>query len=117
MSRETRHMLVRLTMLCVPFLTVSSALSAQESSPTQTAKVPSKQLCSIAGVVVKSGTNDPLKKAGISLQKANDPSSGYSTQTGAWGTSQSRTSSPATTAHQPLRHLHDVRFWASKKRR
>jgi hypothetical protein len=36
-------MLVRLAILCVLFLIVSSALSAQESSPTQTAKVSSKQ--------------------------------------------------------------------------
>lgn len=78
-------MLAHFARLCVPFLIVSSALSAQDSSPTQTAKVPSKQPCSIAGVVVKSGTSEPLKKAGISLQKANDPNSGYSTQTDASG--------------------------------
>ena len=78
-------MLVQFVRLCVPFLVVSSALSGQEASPTQPAKVPSKQPCSIAGVVVKSGTSEPLKKAGISLQKANDPNSGYSTQTDASG--------------------------------
>ncbi len=78
-------MLVHFARLCVPFLIVSSALSAQEASSTQTAKVPSKQPCSITGLVVKSGTSEPLKKAGISLQKANDPNSAYSTQTDASG--------------------------------
>jgi hypothetical protein len=78
-------MFVHFARLCVPFLFVSSALSAQEASSTQTAKVPSKQPCGVAGLVVKSGTSEPLKKAGISLQKANDPNSGYSTQTDASG--------------------------------
>jgi 5-hydroxyisourate hydrolase-like protein (transthyretin family) len=78
-------MLIHFARLCVPFLIVSSALSAQESSPTEPAKVPSKQPCSIAGVVVKSGTSEPLKKAKISLQNANDPNSGTSTQTDASG--------------------------------
>src|ERR1700730_5696600 len=81
MSWESRRMPVRLALLCLSFLFVASALSAQAVSSTQTEKVPSKQPCSIAGLVVKSGTNEPLKKAGISLQKANDPNSGYSTQT------------------------------------
>lgn len=78
-------MLIHFARLCVPFLIVSSALSTQESSPTEPAKVPSKQPCSIARVVVKSGTSEPLKKAKISLQKANDPNSGTSTQTDASG--------------------------------
>lgn len=74
-------MLVRFARLCVPFLIVSSALSAQEASSTQTAKVPAKETCNIGGVVVKLGTNEPLSKAHVSLYKWDNPRSGYSTQT------------------------------------
>ena len=74
-------MLVRFARVCVPFLIVSSALSAQEASSTQTAKVPAKETCSIAGVVVKLGTNEPLSKAHVLLYKWDNPRSGYSTQT------------------------------------
>jgi len=74
-------MLVRFVRLCVPFLIVSSALSAQEASSSQTVKVPAKETCSIAGVVVKSETNEPLGKAHVSLYKWDNPRSGYSTQT------------------------------------
>ena len=74
-------MLVRFARVCVPFLIVSSALSAQEASSTQTAKVPAKETCSIAGVVVKLGTNEPLSKAHVLLSKWDNPRSGYSTQT------------------------------------
>jgi Carboxypeptidase regulatory-like domain len=74
-------MLVRFVSLCVPLLIVSSALPAQETSSTQTAKVPAKETCSIAGVVVKSETNEPLGKAHVFLYKWDNPGSGYSTQT------------------------------------
>jgi hypothetical protein len=74
-------MLVRFVRLCVPFLIVSSALPAQEASSTQTAKVAAKETCSIAGVVVKSETNEPLGKAHVFLHKWDNQGSGYSTQT------------------------------------
>jgi Carboxypeptidase regulatory-like domain len=77
--------LMRFARLCVPFLIVSSALSAQETSSPQTEKAPSKQTCSVAGVVVKLGTNEPLKKAHVSLRNWGDPRRGYSTETDASG--------------------------------
>lgn len=78
-------MLVHFARLCVPFLILSSALAAQEGSSTQTAKIPSAQTCSIAGLVVKLGTNEPLKMAHVFLHTWNDPRSGYSAHTDAAG--------------------------------
>jgi hypothetical protein len=77
-------MLVRFARLCVPFFLVSTALSAQGPS-TQSEKIQRKQTCSIGGLVVKSGTSEPLKKARISLQQADDPSAGYAAHTDAAG--------------------------------
>jgi protocatechuate 3,4-dioxygenase beta subunit len=78
-------MLVRFAKLCVLFLLVSIGLSAQEAPSTQTAKTPSNQTCRISGLVVKSGTSEPLKKAHIYLRKEDDPMSGYTTHTDAAG--------------------------------
>lgn len=78
-------MFVRIAKLCVSFLLLSGALSAQEVPSTPAAKIPSKSTCSVGGLVVKSGTSEPLQKARISLQKADDPSSGYSAHTDAAG--------------------------------
>jgi protocatechuate 3,4-dioxygenase beta subunit len=78
-------MLVRFARLCVPFLLLSCALGAQEVPSRKPNNTPAKDKCSIAGIVVKLGTSEPLKKAYVYLQKEDDPMSGYSIHTDAAG--------------------------------
>jgi protocatechuate 3,4-dioxygenase beta subunit len=75
----------RLTILCAFYLIGSSALLGQQSSATNTAKSTSTNNCSIAGSVLKATTGEPIKRAGIYLQKNDDPGSGYSAHTDATG--------------------------------
>jgi Carboxypeptidase regulatory-like domain len=67
------------------FFILSGSLAAQESPSPKPEKAPSKNTCTIAGLVVKSGTNEPLKKAHVYLQKEDDQTSGYSAVTDAAG--------------------------------
>lgn len=71
--------------LMVAFFVLSGSLAAQESPSPKSEKAPSKDPCSIAGMVVKSGTSEPLKKAHIYLQKEDDQKTGYSAITDAAG--------------------------------
>jgi protocatechuate 3,4-dioxygenase beta subunit len=71
--------------LMAAFFILSGSLAAQESPPPKPEKIASKDPCSIAGLVVKSGTNEPLKKAHIYLQKEDDQKAGYSAHTDAAG--------------------------------
>jgi hypothetical protein len=75
----------RLAILCVLCLAGSSALLGQQSPATNTAKSTSANNCSIAGSVVKATTGEPIKRAGIYLQKSDDLRSGYSAHTDATG--------------------------------
>jgi len=75
----------RLAFLWVLCLAGSSALSGQQSSSTNTAKPNGANNCGIAGSVVKATTGEPIKRAGIYLQKSDDPRSGYSAHTDAAG--------------------------------
>ncbi len=77
-------MLTHFAKLCVLFL-LSGVLAAQETPSRKLENTPSKGTCSIAGVVVKLGTSEPLKKAHVYLQKVDDPKSGYSAHTDAAG--------------------------------
>jgi protocatechuate 3,4-dioxygenase beta subunit len=70
---------------CVLFLLLSCTLAAQEVPSRKADNTPAKDRCSIAGLVVKLGTSEPLKKAHVYLQKVDDPRSGYSTHTDAAG--------------------------------
>lgn len=75
-------MLARLGKLYMLFLLLSGALAAQETASRKPENSPGKKdTCSIAGVVVKLGTSEPLKKAHVYLQKVDDMKSGYSTHT------------------------------------
>ncbi|MFY9530863.1 MAG: carboxypeptidase-like regulatory domain-containing protein [Candidatus Acidiferrales bacterium] len=69
----------------VPFLLLTGALASQEAPSQKSEKGLSKDSCSIAGQVVKSGTKEPLKKAHVYLQKEDDQNSGYSAITDAAG--------------------------------
>jgi len=71
--------------LCMPFLLLASALSGQQAPATKTEKSQSTSTCSIGGSVLKSGSADPIRKAEISLQKVDDPRSGYLTHTDSLG--------------------------------
>jgi hypothetical protein len=62
-----------------------ATVRAQQGFASKTQSNSSKATCSIGGTVVKSDTSDPIRKAQISLQKADDPHSGYLTHTDSMG--------------------------------
>jgi protocatechuate 3,4-dioxygenase beta subunit len=70
---------------CALILVIANVASAQETSSTKTVGSSPKETCSISGLVVKSETNEPLKKAGVYLRKLDDLRSGYVTHTDATG--------------------------------
>ena len=78
-------MLAHLAKLCLLSLIVSGALAGQEAKSKKPENPPSKENCSIAGLVVKLGSSEPLKKVEVYLQKVDDPESGYSAHTDATG--------------------------------
>jgi hypothetical protein len=78
-------MLAHLARLCVLFLFLSVARAAQEAPARKPQNTSGKDTCSIAGLVVKLGSSEPLKKAHVYLQKVDDPRSGYSAHTDATG--------------------------------
>ena len=73
-------MLAHLAKLCLLSLILSRALAGQEAQSKKPENPPSKENCSIAGLVVKLGSSEPLKKVEVYLQKVDDPESGYSAQ-------------------------------------
>jgi protocatechuate 3,4-dioxygenase beta subunit len=74
-------MLVRFARLCVPILLLACTLAAQEAPSKKPDSTPAKDKCSIAGLVIKLGTSEPLKKTNVYLQKEDDQRSGYSAHT------------------------------------
>jgi hypothetical protein len=74
-----------LTGICILLCFGSAALRAQQGSTSKTQDNSGKASCSIGGTVLKSGTADPVRKAEISLRKADDPHSGYLTHTDSVG--------------------------------
>jgi len=70
---------------CALFLVIANVASGQEASSAKAAGSSTKDTCSISGLVVKSETNEPLKKAGVYLRKLDDLRSGYVTHTDATG--------------------------------
>ena len=72
------------TGICILLSFGSPALGAQGST-SKTQDNSGKATCSIGGTVLKSGTSDPVRKAEISLQKVEDPRSGYLTHTDSKG--------------------------------
>lgn len=75
-----------LARLVVALLLIATALLGQEvSAPKASSSQQNKDTCSIAGLVVKASTGEPIKKAGVYLQKIDDPRSGYSAHTDATG--------------------------------
>ena len=78
-------MLARFAKLWILVLTLFGSLGAQQAPSGKPENAPAKGTCSIAGVVVKLGTSEPLKKAQVNLQKVDDASSGYSAHTDAAG--------------------------------
>jgi hypothetical protein len=73
------------TGICILLCFGSPALRAQQGSTSKTQDNSGKATCSIGGTVLKSGTADPVRKAEISLQKVDDPRSGYLTHTDSMG--------------------------------
>ena len=80
-------MRAHLAKLCVLFLFLSGAYAAaaQQAPSGKPQNTSAKDTCSIAGLVVKLGSNEPLKKAHVYLEKVDDPSLGYSAHTDAAG--------------------------------
>jgi protocatechuate 3,4-dioxygenase beta subunit/5-hydroxyisourate hydrolase-like protein (transthyretin family) len=78
-------MLARLAKLCLLPLVLSGALEGQEAQSKKPENPPSEGSCSVAGLVVKLGSGEPLKKAEVYLQKVDDQESGYSAHTDATG--------------------------------
>ncbi|MGB9242599.1 MAG: carboxypeptidase-like regulatory domain-containing protein [Candidatus Acidiferrales bacterium] len=80
-------MRAHLAKLCVLFLFLSGAYAAaaQQAPSGKPQNTSVKDTCSIAGLVVKLGSSEPLKKAHVYLQKVDDPNAGYSTHTDAAG--------------------------------
>ena len=78
-------MLARLAKLCLLPLILSGALAGQEAQSKKPENPPSEESCSVAGLVVKLGSSEPLKKAEVYLQKVDDQESGYSAHTDATG--------------------------------
>jgi hypothetical protein len=75
-------MLARFAKLCILALTLFGSLGAQQAPSEKPENAAGKKgTCSIAGVVVKLGTSEPLKKAHVYLQKVDDMKSGYATHT------------------------------------
>jgi protocatechuate 3,4-dioxygenase beta subunit len=71
--------------LCVTFLFIAGVLSGQQVPAAKTGKPKNIDTCSIGGLVVKASTGEPIRKAEVSLQRTDDPRSGYSTHTDASG--------------------------------
>jgi hypothetical protein len=71
--------------MCILLCSGSAAFGTQQGSTSKTQDNSGKATCSISGTVLKSGTADPVRKAEISLRKADDPHSGYTTHTDSMG--------------------------------
>ena len=78
-------MFAHVARLCVLSLILPSALAGQEAQSKKPEATPPKDPCTVAGLVIKLGSSEPLKKAHVYLQKVDDPRSGYSAHTDAAG--------------------------------
>jgi len=73
------------TGICILLCFGSAVLRAQQGATSKTQNTLGRDACGIGGTVLKSGTADPVRKAEISLQKIDDPRSGYLTHTDSLG--------------------------------
>ncbi len=74
-------MLAHLAKICILSLILFAAPAGAEAQSKKPENTPAKDTCSVAGLVVKLGSNEPLRKAHIYLEKVDDPRSGYSAHT------------------------------------
>ena len=70
------HLRITGVLIALSYIFAGSGLSsfAQQSTSTESAADQGKQLCTVSGTVVRSGTNEPLTKARIVLRSEDDRS-------------------------------------------